>query len=294
VAPGDRLVLLPAGTPVRVRSVQVHDAPVERAAAGQRVALNLVGVAVGDVARGDVVAASGAVEPSQVLDCELVLGEARHGMRAQVHHGTREAPARLADLGGGLWQVRAERPLMARAGDRVVVRSIAPPDTLGGGVVLDPAARRHGRRADALDRLERLRRGEPEPEPESPPAPAQPAAPAEPAPLPDSARALEERLRAAGHEPPNAADLDPDDLTALRAAGRAVRVGRAMYAHPEALAAVRAKVEAVIATDGAITLARLRDELQTSRKFAQAHLEHLDAERVTKRLPDDSRVLRRR
>ena len=105
---------------------------------------------------------------------------------------------------------------------------------------------------------------------------------------------VEERLRAAGHEPPNAADLDPDDLGALRAAGRAVRVGRAMYAHPDALAAVRGRVEAVIAADGAITLARLRDELQTSRKFAQAHLEHLDAERVTKRLPDDSRVLRRR
>jgi selenocysteine-specific elongation factor len=52
-------------------------------------------------------------------------------------------------------------------------------------------------------------------------------------------------------------------------------------------------VEAVVAAEGAITLARLRDELQTSRKFAQAHLEHLDAERVTKRLPDDSRVLRR-
>ena len=123
---------------------------------------------------------------------------------------------------------------------------------------------------------------EPEPETAAPPA------------LPDSALALEVRLRAAGHEPPNAADLDPDDLAALRAAGRAVRVGRAMYAHPEALAAVRGRIEAIIAADGAITLARLRDELQTSRKFAQAHLEHLDAERVTKRLPDDSRVLRRR
>ena len=72
-----------------------------------------------------------------------------------------------------------------------------------------------------------------------------------------------------------------------------MRVGRAMYAHPDALAAVRARVEALIAADGAITLAGLRDELQTSRKFAQALLEHLDAERVTKRLPDDSRVLRR-
>jgi selenocysteine-specific elongation factor len=212
-------------------------------------------------------------------------------MRAHVHHGTREAPARLADLGGGLWQARLERPLLARAGDRVVVRSIAPPDTLGGGVVLDAAARRHGRRADVTARLERLRCGQPEPEPQ-PKAPTAPE-PAMPAPLSPSALALEERLRAAGHEPPNAGDLDAADLAALRDAGRAVRVGRAMYAHPEALASVRARVEQVIAAEGSITLARLRDELQTSRKFAQALLEHLDAERVTKRLPDDSRVLRR-
>ena len=50
----------------------------------------------------------------------------------------------------------------------------------------------------------------------------------------------------------------------------------------------------LIAADGAITLARLRDELGTTRKFAQAHLEHLDAARVTLRRADDSRVLRRR
>jgi selenocysteine-specific elongation factor len=226
-----------------------------------------------------------------MLDCALTLRGARHGVRAQVHHGTREAPARLADLGDGLWQARLERPLLARAGDRVVVRSIAPPDTLGGGVVLDPAARRHGRRPDVIARLERLRRGEREPEPTAAPEPPEPAAPE---PLSPSALALEERLRAAGHEPPNAADLDAEDLAELRAAGRAVRVGRAMYAHPDALAAVRARVEEIVAAKGSVTLAGLRDELQTSRKFAQALLEHLDAERVTKRLPDDSRVLRGR
>ena len=165
IAPGDRLELLPAGTPVRVRAVQIHDEPVERADAGQRVAVNLVGVERRDVARGDVIAAPGAVEPSLVLDCDLTLRDVRHGMRAHVHHGTRETAARLVDLGGGLWQARLEQPLMARAGDRVVVRSVAPPDTLGGGVVLDPAARRHGRHGDVLARLERLRRGEPEPSP---------------------------------------------------------------------------------------------------------------------------------
>jgi selenocysteine-specific elongation factor len=67
-----------------------------------------------------------------------------------------------------------------------------------------------------------------------------------------------------------------------------------MYAHPDALEAVRARVERVIVDDGSITLARLRDELDTSRRYAQALLEHLDAARVTRRLPDDSRVLRRR
>jgi selenocysteine-specific elongation factor len=67
-----------------------------------------------------------------------------------------------------------------------------------------------------------------------------------------------------------------------------------MYAHPEALSEVRERVESVISAEGSITLARLRDELHTSRKFAQALLERLDAERVTKRLPDDSRVLGRR
>jgi selenocysteine-specific elongation factor len=294
VAAGDRLVLLPADRPVRVRSVQVHDEPVERADAGQRVALNLAGVAVGEVARGDVVAAPGAVAPARLIDCALTLRDARHGMRAHVHHGTREAAARLADLGDGLWQARLERPLLARAGDRVVVRAIAPPDTLGGGVVLDPAARRHGRRPEVLERLQRRRRGEPEPEPEAAPA-AEPRAPEpEPAPLAPSALALEERLRAAGHEPPSESELDPADLRALRDAGRAVRVGRAMYAHPDAIALVRARVEEIIASEGSITLARLRDELATSRRYAQALLEHLDAERVTKRLPDDSRVLRRR
>jgi selenocysteine-specific elongation factor len=143
-----------------------------------------------------------------------------------------------------------------------------------------------------LDRLQRLRRGEPEPEAAPAPAPA-PTEP-EPEPLPASALALEERLRAAGHEPPSESELDPADLHALRDAGRAVRVGRAMYAHPDAIAEVRARVEQIIGAEGSITLARLRDELATSRRYAQGLLEHLDAERVTKRLPDDSRVLRRR
>jgi selenocysteine-specific elongation factor len=300
VARGDALELLPAGERVRVRAVQVHDEPVERAEAGQRVAVNLAGVERRAVARGDVLAAPGTVRPTTVVDAALDLRDAEPGLRVHVHHGTREAPARLAALGDGLWQLRLERPLLARAGDHVVVRSVAPPDTLGGGVVLDPAARRHGPRPDLVARLHRLRRGEPEAvaEPDAVAvAAAEPPAPPAAAPaLTAAALALEERLRAAGHEPPSDMDLGDAaaELGALRDAGRAVRVGRSMYAHPDAIAGVRDRVVAIVEAEGAITLARLRDELDTSRKFAQALLEHLDAARVTRRLPDDSRVLRRR
>ena len=107
---------------------------------------------------------------------------------------------------------------------------------------------------------------------------------------------LAERLLAAGHEPPSRADLGAAaaHLPKLIQAGVAVRVGRDLYAHRDAVAAVADRVGAIIADEGAVTLARLRDELGTSRKYAEALLEHLDQARVTKRLPDDRRVLRRR
>jgi len=298
---GDTLVLLPAQRPVRVRSLQVHDEPAERAHAGQRVAVNLAAIARHDVARGDALADPAAeVVPTQVIDAALDLRDDLHGRRVMVHHGTRAVPARLAALGVGLWQVRLEAPLLAAACDRLVVRSVAPPDTLAGGTVLDPRASRHGRRPDVLARLERLRRGEPDPSP-APAAPTSPSGPATAAArsapaLEPAAIELAERLLAAGHEPPSRSDLGADvaHLPALIQAGVAVRIGRDLYAHRDALATVADRVGAIIADEGAATLARLRDELGTSRKYAEALLEHLDQARYTKRLPDDRRVLRRR
>jgi selenocysteine-specific elongation factor len=202
-------------------------------------------------------------------------------------------PARLAELGGRFAQLRLEQPLVPLAGDRVVIRSLAPPGTLGGGVVLDAVPPRHGPSRDVLARLARLERREPDAEPV--PAPVAHAVSTERAPLTASALAVEERLRAAGHEPPPDADLGaaPADLAALRENGRAVRLGRGMHIHADALAEVRERVEGAIERDGAITLAGLRDELGTSRRYAQALLEALDAARVTLRVGEE-RVLRRR
>jgi selenocysteine-specific elongation factor len=296
IAPGDELVVLPGGARVRARGVQVHDRAVDRAAAGQRVAVNVTGVAVSDLTRGDVLAARDAgLAPRYLLDSELRFAgrEPDHGERVQVHHGTRESAARLAWLGGDFWQVRLEQPLIPVRDDRLVIRQIAPPDTLGGGRVLDVAPRKHGPSRDLLTRLKRLSDGHPDEAPSSPTlVQTKPVKPAEPLRL--SALALEARLRDSGFEPPLESELDPADLAALRAAGRAVRVSRSLHFHPDTLSAVRERVIAVARENGgAITLAHLRDELGTSRKFAQALLEYMDGEKVTLRRGDEH-VLRGR
>jgi selenocysteine-specific elongation factor len=286
IGEGDLVRVLPSGREVRVRSVEVHDQRVASADAGQRVAVNLAGVGREEIARGDVLA-GGPLEGSFVLDVVLD-GRIDHGVRVTVHHGTRETPARVAWLGGRFHQLRCEQPLIAAAGDRLIVRSIAPPDTLGGGTVLHPGARKHGPSRDVLARLERLARGEP----------AEEAGPtftarrrtAGPKALGEAARALEERLRG---EAPTVAEVDAEAFAALRAHGRAQRVGPFAYG-TGALDELRDRVLDIIEAEGAITLARLRDELQTSRRYAQALLEHFDAARVTRRLPDDSRVASRR
>jgi selenocysteine-specific elongation factor len=304
-ARGDEVRILPSGVSARVRSVQVHDEPRERAEAGQRVALNLAGVRREEVARGDVVVA--AEEPRSAprkgdppdlrasfrVDVALswVTPDARPdgGSRVAVHHGTRETAARLAELGGRYFQLRLEQPLVPARGDRLVIRSLAPPDTLGGGVVLDPDPPRHGPSRDLLARLARIERGEEDPS-EQTPAPETPRR-AEPEPLSPAALELEQRLKSAGLEPPP--DEDAAALAALREHGRIVRLGRDMHLHRDALDDLTRRVTELIQRDGSVSIATLRDELHTSRRYAQALLELLDAERVTLRV-GDARVLRKK
>ncbi len=301
ISRGDELRVLPGRLTARVRGVQVHDRPAQTASAGQRVAVNLTRMSVEDVRRGDLLTSPGSdVSATYLIDAELAFGELEpeHGDRVQVHHGTRESSARMAWLGGRFWQLRLEQPLIAVRGDRFVVRQIAPPDTLGGGVVLDPHPRKHGASRGLLGTLERLSRGEtalerPTSSEGEAAEKASPARQTPPAPVSASARALEQRLEAAGLEPPLDAELDAGDLAALRASGRAIRVSKSLHYHADVLELARERLIALArGNDGAVTLAQLRDELGTSRKFAQALLEHFDSERVTVRR-GDQHVLRR-
>ena len=301
IGAGDAVTVLPRGLEARVRSVHVHDQPVERAAAGQRVALNLAGPGWRELGRGDVVVPRGAGLPvSYRLDVALD-GPVEAGSRVQVHHGTREAPARVALLGEGFAQLRLEAPLVALPGDRVILRRIAPPDTLAGGSVVEPAARRHGPGDAVVERLRALQRGEvPEPEPAEPePAAAEP----EPEPLDDAELALAALLRSDGAAPRAHGDLaaalgfEAGELVRrlgrLETAGQAVRVARNLHFHADPLAELEGRVVALCERDGRATIASVRDELETSRRYAQALLEHLDRTKVTRR-DGDVHLLRRR
>jgi selenocysteine-specific elongation factor len=134
-----------------VRSVQVHDRPVVRAEAGQRVAVALPGVERDRITRGDALVEPQGLPVTYRLD--VVLEELEDVPAAvTVHLGTADVPARLVRQ-GRYAQLRLERPLVAARGDRVVLRTRS---TVGGGVVLDPLP---PRRLDP-ERLERIERGE--------------------------------------------------------------------------------------------------------------------------------------
>jgi selenocysteine-specific elongation factor len=153
IAAGDMLRVEPRGKTVRVRSVQVHDAAVERAEAGQRVAVNLPTVERRDLARGDVLVEPGHYPVSYRLDVHLE-EIADVPAAVTVHVGTKAVPARVA-RDGAYAQLRLAEPVVAARGDRVVLRTQT---TVGGGIVLDPAPPRKLE----PERLAVLERGDPE------------------------------------------------------------------------------------------------------------------------------------
>jgi selenocysteine-specific elongation factor len=139
IAGGDELRAEPSGLDVRVRSVEVHDAAVDRAEAGQRVAVSLPGIERAQLRRGDVLVTPGAFRPSYRLDVSLE-PLAEIPARVQLHHGTSQVVARVAKAGEGYAQLRLSAPVVAARGDRFVLRTST---TVGGGLVLDPMPPRH-------------------------------------------------------------------------------------------------------------------------------------------------------
>jgi len=165
---GDELTLEPAGERVRLRALQMHGQPSATVYAGSRTAVQLAGVELARLKRGDELVGPGGPDATRSLLVRLrLLPDAPAALdrpvEARLHLYAAERPARVRPLAPsriapgeeGLAVVRCREPLVAARGDRFVLRRLSPAATLGGGTVLDPHWRRP-RRAQLQTRLEAL------------------------------------------------------------------------------------------------------------------------------------------
>ncbi|MEJ5315260.1 MULTISPECIES: selenocysteine-specific translation elongation factor [Anaerolinea] len=173
---GDEVEILPGGLRGRIRGLQTHKMKEQIAVPGSRTAINISGVNMEEIRRGQVVTHPGTYQPSQVLDVhfrllpdlELPL---RHSSEVKLFLGSSEVIARVRLLGNdvlnpgeeGWLQLVLREPVVTVRGDRYILRRPSPAETLGGGEVLDPHPAKLYRRFDetVLQRLHALREGNP-------------------------------------------------------------------------------------------------------------------------------------
>ncbi len=173
---GDAIELQPEGIPGRVRGLQAYKTKLEQAQPGSRVAVNLSGVDKEQVRRGQVLTLPGLLRATTLADVRFRhLADAsrplRHNAEVKFFSGAAESVAHVRLLDSDLlppgqeaWvQVRLESPLALARGDRFILRYPSPGETIGGGVVVDPAPGRRWRRhrPDVIARLETLAQGTP-------------------------------------------------------------------------------------------------------------------------------------
>lgn len=142
--------VLPSGRIARVRGVQSHGAALDAASPARRAAVALAGLELDDVARGAVLVSDPAWAVTHALRADVALLDAapqplRARTRVRFHLGTVDVGARVVTAGGGLEpgerkpaRIVLDEPVVARAGDRFVLRTASPVATVGGGVVTDP------------------------------------------------------------------------------------------------------------------------------------------------------------
>lgn len=247
LAEGEEAFVYPLEEGYRVRSLQVHARRVERAYAGQRVAVNLHKARQEDIPRGCVLASPGSMQTSMMLDVALrVLKDARrvleNGSRLHFHHGAGETLCKLVLLGGreqlvpgeeGFGQLRFEEPVAAKAGDAFVLRFYSPLETVGGGTVLDPNPYKHRPSSvKALEKLHAMHEG-------------------------DQEQRLEALLQGHGMRFVSLAALAlqaglPEEearasLESLHEVGRLIKLREGLYLHQESLKALGEKARAVLA-----------------------------------------------
>lgn len=152
---GDELFVYPMDEKVRVKSIQVHGKDVETAYAGQRTAINISSLKKIKISRGDIIAKENSVITTSIIDAKVMVSKNRdftikHWTRLRLALGTREILCRAVPLEQdeikpgeeGFIQFRLEEKLVCRNRDRFVIRSYSPVETIGGGIIIDPLAKK--------------------------------------------------------------------------------------------------------------------------------------------------------
>jgi len=167
-----QVIILPKGIRTKVRELQSHGTSIERAFAGQRVAINLQAVAKEDIERGDVITIPDTLQTTTVIDAHVSMigddsiGVLKNRSLIHFHTGTTELTGRIIIYGrdelrpgeGAFCQFRFSSPLAVMAGDRYIIRKFSPLITLGGGEILDPSPPRK-KGTERIRSLERLKNG---------------------------------------------------------------------------------------------------------------------------------------
>ena len=173
---GDEIEILPSGKKGRVRGLQTHKKKEEMAVAGSRTAVNISGVAVDEIARGEVIVTPGHYQPTRRIDARFrlladVSAPLKHATEVKVFAGTAETIANLRLLDAetlnpgdeGWIQLELREPIVVVRGDHYILRRPSPGETLGGGQVVDPNPKSRHKRFDesVLKGLESLSKGSP-------------------------------------------------------------------------------------------------------------------------------------
>ena len=176
LALGEEVEILPSGLRGRVRGLQTHKKKEEIAVPGSRTAVNISGLNVDQIQRGQVITHPGQYQPTRMLDVRFrllpdVSGPLRHASEVKLFLGTSETIAAVRLLGTevleprqeGWLQLELRHPVVAVRGDRYILRRPSPGETLGGGAVVDPHPTSRHKRFDEtiLHSLESMAKGSP-------------------------------------------------------------------------------------------------------------------------------------
>lgn len=173
---GDEVEILPAGHRGRIRGLQTHKKKEEISLPGSRTAVNISGLTLAQIQRGDVVTHPGQYQPTRRLDARLRLlndisAPLRHAGEVKFFIGAAETMATVRLLSAetlnpgqeGWVQIELRKPVVTVRGDRFILRRPSPAETLGGGLVVDarPAKRHKHSDKDILRHLQALLQGSP-------------------------------------------------------------------------------------------------------------------------------------